>query len=241
MGPSSGAEAIRPLSICGRLRGVFGFAVRTVAACRWSTVSGSGKSNANLAVAFGTRYIATPGPRGLLPLEGTTVPGTGAPNLFAYPWLRNLFEALLEHSAEDFSVMVSALYRRQQVAAVNFCLRSAPRAPCLAPTTSNWHLIRPGARCNGSSLIPFAEPWHSPDRLGQRPRKIQNVIHDRRDPGCRRNCRFAPPDRLFSAAFGKAMRDRMRIRDWTDGTANSGLDFVSVSELARMPVSGSGT
>ncbi len=49
---------------------------------------------------------------------------TGAPNLFAYPWVRNLFEALLRHRGEDFAVMVSALYAGSTLAAVNFCLRS---------------------------------------------------------------------------------------------------------------------
>lgn len=49
---------------------------------------------------------------------------TGAPNLFAYDWVRNLFDVLLAHRTEDFAVVVSTLYAGSKLAAVNLCLRS---------------------------------------------------------------------------------------------------------------------
>ena len=49
---------------------------------------------------------------------------TGKPNLFAYQWVRDLFDTILVPRSEDFSAMVSVLYVGSTVASVNLCLRS---------------------------------------------------------------------------------------------------------------------
>jgi len=49
---------------------------------------------------------------------------TGKPNLFAYQWVRDLFDTILVTQTDSFSPMVSVLYVGSEIASVNFCLRS---------------------------------------------------------------------------------------------------------------------
>ncbi|HVU88294.1 MAG TPA: GNAT family N-acetyltransferase [Pirellulales bacterium] len=49
---------------------------------------------------------------------------TGTPNVFAYRWVLDLFDAILSLRNDNFSSMVSVLYAGSTIAAVNFCLRS---------------------------------------------------------------------------------------------------------------------